>query len=233
MDYSFRVLHFTDDFWKDLSPESSVLARVFVEHCISIKHEKRLETSSLPVVTAFAFYIQESYNALLEVLQKVETAKFLRAAQDEDEVEEIEEEVAKREVILGELLRMALNLDYMDEIGRRKVFTVVSRYPSLCNPATSPSQLTQTLPLEDMLSHPELPPGLIERCVDVLKEIMPSERDLIRVIVEIVVELRDGEEEDTNTPEVIFFLFLPNLQFIRYTTTERRQSVRSCAKYHP
>ena len=47
-----------------------------------------------------------------------------------------------------------------------------------------------------MLAHPELPPGLIERCLDVLKEIMPSERDLIRVVVEIIVELRETEDLD-------------------------------------
>jgi hypothetical protein len=41
-------------------------------------------------------------------------------------MEELEEELSKCEVVLGELLRMALKLDYMDEIGRRKVFTVVS-----------------------------------------------------------------------------------------------------------
>ena len=53
-----------------------------------------------------------------------------------------------------------------------------------------------------MLAHPELPPGLIERCLDVLKEIMPSERDLIRVIVEIVVELRESEEEEEVADEL-------------------------------
>lgn len=51
---------------------------------------------------------------------------------------------------------------------------------------------------EDMLAHPQLPPGLIERCLDIMKEIMPSERDLIRVVVEIVVELRDGEPDEQN-----------------------------------
>ena len=56
--------------------------------------------------------------------------------------------------------------------------------------------------VEDMLAHPELPPGLIERCLDVLKEIMPSERDLIRVIVEIVVELRESEEEEEVADEL-------------------------------
>ena len=53
-----------------------------------------------------------------------------------------------------------------------------------------------------MLAHPELPPGLIERCLDVLKEIMPSERDLIRVVVEIIVELREPEEPDVEDPPV-------------------------------
>ena len=41
-----------------------------------------------------------------------------------------------------------------------------------------------------------------ERCLDVLKEIMPSERDLIRVIVEIVVELRESEEEEEVADEL-------------------------------
>jgi condensin complex subunit 3 len=54
-----------------------------------------------------------------------------------------------------------------------------------------------------MLGHPQLPPGLIEHCVNVLKKIMSSERDLIRVIVEIIVELREGEDdaEDADDPQ--------------------------------
>lgn len=66
-----------------------------------------------------------------------------------------------------------------------------------------------------MLAHPQLPPALIERCLDVLKEIMPSERDLIRVIVEIVVELREGEDdgEDADEPPVLLFSFSDFLTF--------------------
>src|SRR3712207_1542542 len=62
---------------------------------------------------------------------------------------------------------------------------------------------------EDMLAHPQLPPGLIERCVDVPKQIMPSERDLIRVVVEIIVELREGDEveETENILAVVRNLF--------------------------
>lgn len=52
-----------------------------------------------------------------------------------------------------------------------------------------------------MLGHPQLPPGLIEHCMNVLKKIMPSERDLIRVIVEIIVELREGEDDAENADD--------------------------------
>ena len=104
---------------------------MFVEHCVSTENEARLESASLPVVTVFAFHIQEAYNVLLVVLQDIEMAKLSRAGLDQEEQvedEELEEELATREIILGELLRMALKFDYFDEIGRRKVFSVVSLY---------------------------------------------------------------------------------------------------------
>ncbi|KAF8875410.1 nuclear condensing complex subunit [Gymnopilus junonius] len=195
------VFVFPDAYWKELTPESAVLARVFVEQCVSTKNEGRLESASLPVVTAFAFHVQEAYNGLLAVLEEIETAKLLRAGLEEEENDELEEELAKREVVMSELLRMALKLDYADEIGRRKVFSVV----------------------KDMLAHPQLPPGLIERCLDVLKKIMPSERDLIRVIVEIVVELREGEEDAENAEEPPID---DNQSDVSQATIKRDKSVR-------
>jgi condensin complex subunit 3 len=44
-----------------------------------------------------------------------------------DDVKDLEA-LAKREIILGELLRMAVKLDYGDEIGRRKVYTVTREF---------------------------------------------------------------------------------------------------------
>ncbi|KAK0203511.1 nuclear condensing complex subunit [Desarmillaria ectypa] len=164
---------FTDQFWKALTPESAVLARIFVEHCHSTENQQRLEEASLPVVTAFAFYLQGSYNDLVKLLNE---AALLGSDGDGDdeESEQREEDIAKQEAILSELLQIALKLDYMDELGRRKIFSVV----------------------KNMLAHPELPPGLIEPSLDVLKEISPSERELIRVIVEIVVDLRDDDDNE-------------------------------------
>ncbi|KAJ7742139.1 hypothetical protein DFH07DRAFT_980491 [Mycena maculata] len=90
--------------------------------------------------------------------------------------DEAEKELGKTEAVLGELLRIAARLDYGDEIGRRRVYAVT----------------------RDMLAHPQLPPSLIVRCLDMLVEIMPSEHELVRVVVEVVTDLREPPEDDAD-----------------------------------
>ena len=98
-----------------MTPEKAFLVRVFVDHCVSIKESARLERV-LPVVTAHAFRIQDAYNSLLDSLAAAEEAV------GDDEVAD------DREFILAELLRLALNLDYADEIGRRRLEQFVRTY---------------------------------------------------------------------------------------------------------
>jgi condensin complex subunit 3 len=98
----------TEEFWRGLTPEKAFLVRVFVDHCVSTKDNTSLE-KVLPVVTTHAFRIQDAYNTLLDSLAAAEEAG------GEDEVAD------DREFILAELLRLALNLDYADEIGRRRL----------------------------------------------------------------------------------------------------------------
>ena len=57
-----------------------------------------------------------------------------------------------------------------------------------------------------MISQEALPSGLVTQCLDVLRTLSSSERDLIRVVVEVVHELRDANDDD----EVIVRLFLPS-----------------------
>lgn len=47
-----------------------------------------------------------------------------------------------------------------------------------------------------MLSQANLPEALIPRCLDVLSKIANGERDLIRVVVDVVTELREGEGDE-------------------------------------
>jgi condensin complex subunit 3 len=59
-----------------------------------------------------------------------------------------------------------------------------------------------------MLSQEQLPQSLLPKCLDVLRELSASERDLILVCVEIVHELRDpkgeDEEEDLNVSAILY-----------------------------
>lgn len=48
----------------------------------------------------------------------------------------------------------------------------------------------------DMISQDVLPEGLMARCLDILRKLSPNERDLIRLVVEVIHELRDPEEEE-------------------------------------
>lgn len=53
-----------------------------------------------------------------------------------------------------------------------------------------------TLSLGDILAHALLPEELVDPAMDVLKELLPSERELVQVVVEVVIDLRDptGDE---------------------------------------
>ncbi|CAE6535416.1 unnamed protein product [Rhizoctonia solani] len=167
-----EAVEFGDDYWASLTPEKAFLARVFIDRCVAEKDNERLDRS-LPVVTMFAFRIQEEYNKLLELLRQLEVGNNKDSGSDDEEDEkknvQLEEQAIDAELILGELIGFAVNLDYGDETGRRRMF-----------------QLTR-----DMLSQEALPAGLINRGLDVLLRLSENERDMIRVVVEIVTELRD------------------------------------------
>jgi hypothetical protein len=47
-----------------------------------------------------------------------------------------------------------------------------------------------------MISQDALPEALVPRCLDVLRVLSPNERDLIRLVVEVVHELRDRDSGD-------------------------------------
>ncbi|KAJ6493812.1 nuclear condensing complex subunit [Mycena vulgaris] len=112
--------------------------------------EQRMEGAGIPVLTSCAFRIQDGYNTL---------------SVEDEEREEAGQGWEAQMFILSELLTLALNLDYGDEIGRKKMFALVCE------------------------SLPHFHHSLIN---NVFKE-----RDLIRLVAEIVHELRDpGEEED-------------------------------------
>lgn len=129
------------------------------------------------MVTALAFRIQHEHNELMTLINKL-----MQLPEDEEEDEESEMERGDKEFIISELLKLAVNLDYADETGRRKMFALV----------------------RDMASAELLPEGLVTKCLDVLRVLSSSERDLFMLVVEIVHELRDTvkpTDEDVSPSE--------------------------------
>jgi len=59
-----------------------------------------------------------------------------------------------------------------------------------------------------MISHPSLPEALIPFCMNILTRISDSERDLIRVIVDVVTEIRLGEDEARDRGMSVVSLFV-------------------------
>lgn len=57
----------------------------------------------------------------------------------------------------------------------------------------------------DMLSKDTLPESLVTRCLDVLRELATNERDLIRIVVEVILELRDfGDDDEEPAPRQVW-----------------------------
>lgn len=60
-----------------------------------------------------------------------------------------------------------------------------------------------------MISQDALPESLLARCLDMLRALSPNERDLIRMIVEVVHELRDpDQEEESVSSRCVISLFV-------------------------
>lgn len=158
---------FDDEFWRDLSPQKAFVARIFAKHCKSLGAvgERKME-ETMPLVTALAFRTQAAWGRLVEQLE---------LAQDGGDNQE---SILANESIVQSLLHVSMNLDYGDEIGRRKMFGLV----------------------REMVSNALLPEHLINDCLDVLRKLSAGQKDFIRIIVEIAQEIEDVVEVEE--PEV-------------------------------
>lgn len=131
-----------------------------------------------------AFKLQEEYNLLEENTPSEEL---------EMQQEDLPAEYVDRTFVVAELCKMAVNLDYSDEIGRRKMFQL-AREPCYVFHLKC-GLLTQLLFAGEMISQRTLPSSIMPLCLDILYKISDSERDLIRVIVDVVTELRVGPSD--------------------------------------
>jgi condensin complex subunit 3 len=163
-------INLDDEFWETLSAEAAFMARSFNDFCRSEGNKKYewLVEEKLPEVTKLAFYIERYLQALVEAVKKVAEA----------DAEEEEEDTVEQEFIVEQLLYIAMTLDYSDEVGRRKMFTL----------------------LRQSLSIPELPDEVTRLAVEVLQHICApdaaGEREFCSVVLEAVADVHDTILDD-------------------------------------
>lgn len=176
------VIEFGSDFWDELTPESIFVARTFNEYCRKgADSDVRLvgvAEDRMPEVTRLGFILQKNIAFLVEDVQKVAA---LTASEDaEAEAAEAEEDTVAQEFCVEQLLHIALTQDFSDEIGRRKMFSV----------------------MREALALAELPEECTRLVIDVLRatcgKTTAGEREFCEIVLEAVAEVHDtivGEDE--------------------------------------
>ncbi|KAI5457878.1 nuclear condensing complex subunit [Mariannaea sp. PMI_226] len=165
-----EAVEFDDNFWQTLSAESVFVARSFNDFCRLEGDGKYLGLleEKLPEVTKIAFFLERYLQVLVDALKRV--AQQEQGSDDEDEEEE---NTVEQEFIVEQMLQIALTLDYSDEVGRRKMFTLLRR----------------------MLSIPDLPDETTKLTVEALRGICSpdaaGEREFCSIVLESVADVHD------------------------------------------
>ena len=162
-DYREAVV-FDEPFWESLTAESAFLLRSFNDFC-RVENEGKydnLADEKMPEVTALAYFLSK-YTT--DLLQRKKLAKESGEANDDDAVE--------HEFIVEQLLHIAITLDYSDEVGRRKMFSL----------------------LRESLAVPELPEECTKLAVETLRCVCGPDRagesEFCSVVLEAIAEVHD------------------------------------------
>ncbi|OGE56855.1 hypothetical protein PENARI_c002G09636 [Penicillium arizonense] len=162
-DYREAVV-FDEPFWENLNGESAFLLRSFNDFC-RVENEGKYESladDKMPEVTAMAYFLGKYITNLLE---RKKVSKDSGEANDEDAVE--------HEFVVEQLLHIAITLDYSDEVGRRKMFSL----------------------LRETLAVPELPEESTKLVVETLRCVCgpdaAGEAEFCSVVLEAIAEVHD------------------------------------------
>ncbi|KAF5368894.1 hypothetical protein D9758_002970 [Tetrapyrgos nigripes] len=186
-------------YWILLTAEKAFLARVFVDFCRSQKDDAYLSTlldELLPEVKGLAYLIQGIYNSLQNDIAALEEDNLFNELDDEERDRRADESFNK-ECIIAELLKIAVHADPTDELGRRSMNALMRQM--LVDSSLSDKLALLCLDVLRALSVDPNSSGL-----DKLKpnEITPAEKDFIRVVVEIIQEIRVPGDEDNGEEQL-------------------------------
>ncbi|CUS23527.1 LAQU0S10e02476g1_1 [Lachancea quebecensis] len=149
-----------EDVWENLTAETSFLIKAFHFHCTK-NHLDDVIDSNFPEASK-----------LSEILKKYIDLRFVQSG-----LSAIDKLCL--DFILQQLLSVAFNFDYSDEIGRRAMLIVI----------------------RNTLASYKLNPSLVQICLKVLEVLSINERDFITMTVEIITDIRDEDIEKQEAEE--------------------------------
>lgn len=162
-DYREAVV-FDEHFWETLTAESAFLLRSFNDFCRVENDGKydNLADEKMPEVTALAYFLSKY---MTDLLQRRKIAKESGEVNDDESLEQ--------EFIVEQLLHIAMTLDYSDEVGRRKMFSL----------------------LRESLAVPELPQECTKLTIETLRFVCgpdaAAENEFCSVVLEAIAEVHD------------------------------------------
>ncbi|ONH64661.1 Condensin complex subunit 3 [Cyberlindnera fabianii] len=145
-------IKFPAEIWNSLTPEIAFLSRTFYEHC----NENTLNE-----------VVDENYPESAQLANLL--SKYLATRKEQTE----SDDVADYEFIAEQLLKIAVNYDFSDEIGRRAMLQVV----------------------RSSLTNDRLPENLISVSLEVLHKLSINERDFCAMVTEIITDIGDSAED--------------------------------------
>ena len=120
-------------FWEEITPEKSLLARVFASLSTGFTCPRDL-SDRLPVLTLLAFKVQLLFNTCLNWVQEHASGlpRVPGGENDEDDEDSWEEEIMDGVFVLSEMIKLGAYLDFSDEMGRRGIVKLVREYRFPC-----------------------------------------------------------------------------------------------------
>ncbi|KAG7891812.1 hypothetical protein KL936_001755 [Ogataea polymorpha] len=165
---------FDEQIMRALTPETSLLLRVYYQHCNDTNKITQIE-KYFPEAAQFADILSGYFAKRKEILIVLNQQKPLLEAESSVDMTELDD----LDFILRQLLIVASEYDYSDEFGRSRMLNT----------------------LRAVLTGDHLSDNLIEVLMLCIHKLSISERDFTQMIVEIINDLKDSAYEKQNTLE--------------------------------
>lgn len=177
-------VNFPSELWASLTTETAFLARTFYEHCVKKEMDETID-NNFPEASKLASYLKGYLN-------------------QKKEIEDNGEDTTELDFILEQLLTIAKEYDFSDEIGRRLFLQV----------------------LRDSLVSDNLSEKIIDLSLQIIRKLAINETDYSQLIVEVISDVKDAMTEEGDEVDEAFHLAISNNEVENENENENENDIK-------